>query len=97
VLFFIAIAFVCIFTSGTTLEAISNSARKRFYRNIYNFLGAGMIISPLISALLLIFWKETSNIIYFVELIAVWAFSAYWIVKTIEISESQIDRKSLGM
>jgi hypothetical protein len=52
-----------------------------------------MIISPLISALLLLFWNQTSNIIYFVELVAVWAFSAYWIVKTKEINESQMLRK----
>jgi hypothetical protein len=49
-----------------------------------------MIIFPLSSALLLHFLKETNSIIYFVELVAVWAFSAYWIVKTKEINESQI-------
>jgi hypothetical protein len=97
ILFFAAIAFVCIFTSGKTLEAISNPARKRFYEKTYKFLGAGMIISPLSSALLLLFWNEKGNIIYFIELIAVWSFSAYWIVKTKEINESQIATKSLGM
>jgi hypothetical protein len=56
-----------------------------------------MIIFPVSSALLLLFWKETSNVIYFVELVGVWAFSAYWIVKTKEINESQITRKSLSM
>jgi hypothetical protein len=93
ILFFAAIAFVCIFTSGETLKEISDPARKKFYKTLYNFLGAGMIISPLISALLLLFWNQTSNIIYFVELVAVWAFSAYWIVKTKEINESQMLRK----
>lgn len=97
ILFFIAIAYVCIFTSHYTLEEINNPARKNFYKKIYNFLGAGMIIFPVSSALLLLFWKETSNVIYFVELAGVWAFSAYWIVKTKEINESQIARKSLGM
>jgi hypothetical protein len=95
ILFFAAIAFVCIFTSGETLREISDPVRRNFYKTIYNFLGAGMIISPLTSALLLLFLKETSNIIYFVELVAVWAFSAYWIVKTKEINESQVVRKSL--
>jgi hypothetical protein len=95
ILFFAAIAFVCIFTSGETLREVSDPARRNFYKTIYKFLGAGMIISPLTSALLLLFWKETSNIIYFVELVAVWAFSAYWIVKTREINESQVVRKSL--
>jgi hypothetical protein len=97
ILFFGAIAFVCIFTSYKTLEEITSPARKNFYKKIYKFLGAGMIISPVSSALLLLFWEETNNIIYFIELVAVWSFSAYWIVKTIEINESQIDKKSLGM
>ncbi|MEP0915021.1 hypothetical protein NDI45_29565 [Leptolyngbya sp. GB1-A1] len=95
ILFFVAIAFVCIFTRNETLKEISNPVRKKFYKTIYNFLGAGMIVSPLTAAFLLLFWKETSNIIYFVESVAVWAFSAYWIVKTKEINESQVVRKSL--
>jgi hypothetical protein len=93
ILFFAAIAVVCIFTREETLKEISDPARKKFYKTIYNFLGAGMIISPLTSAILLLFWNQTSNIIYFVELVAVWAFSAYWIVKTKEINESQMLRK----
>jgi hypothetical protein len=96
-LFFVAIAFVCIFTSGETLKAISVPARKDFYKKIYKFIGAGMIIFPASSALLLVLWEEKNNIIYFVELAAVWSFSTYWIVKTIEINESQIIRKSLNM
>jgi hypothetical protein len=88
-LFFFAIAYVCIATSKTEIN--------HKYQNIYNFLGAGMIIFPIASALLLHFFKETSSLIYFVELAAVVVFSAYWIVKTKEINESQIVRKSLNM
>ena len=56
-----------------------------------------MIVFPIVSALLLHFMKETNSLIYFVELVAVWVFSAYWLVKTREINESQIIRKSLNM
>jgi hypothetical protein len=96
-LFFIMISYVSIATSGETLKEIKDQARKKNYKKIYLFLGVGMIVFPLSSALLLHFLKETNNIIYFVELVAVWAFSAYWIVKTKEINESQIVKKSLGM
>jgi hypothetical protein len=88
-LFFFAIAYVCIATSKTEIN--------QKYQKIYNFLGAGMIVFPIASALLLHFLKETSSLIYFVELAAVWVFSAYWLVKTREINESQIIRKSLNM
>ncbi len=96
-LFFLAITYVCIFTSHKTLEAVNDLGRRKFYQNIYYFLGAGMIVFPLSSALLLHFLKEANSVIYFVELAAVWVFSSYWIVKTIEINESQIIRKSLDM
>lgn len=89
ILFFFAIAYVCIFTSKTDIN--------QKYHKIYNFLGAGMIIFPVSSALLLHFLKETNSIIYFVELAAAWVFSAYWLIKTKEINESQIIRKSLNM
>jgi hypothetical protein len=96
-LFFVAIAYVCIFTSYETLKAVNNPLRRQSYQNLYYFLGAGMIVFPVCSALLLHFLNETNSIIYFVELAAVWVFSAYWIVKTKEINESQIIRKSLDM
>lgn len=88
-LFFVAIAYVCISSSKTVID--------QNYKKIYNFLGAGMIVLPVSSALLLHFLKETNSIIYFVELAAVWVFSAYWLVKTKEINKSQIIRKSLNM
>lgn len=94
-LFFVAIAYVCIFTSSDTLKGVGlSSERRKFYQKIYYFLGAGMLIFPIISAFLLHFSKQTNNIIYFVELAAVWVFSAYWLVKTKEINESQIINKS---
>jgi hypothetical protein len=49
-LFFFAIAYVCIFTSKTVIN--------QKYQKIYNLLGAGMIIFPVSSALLLLFLKE---------------------------------------
>lgn len=96
-LFFIAIAYVCIFTSHGTLKYIVDPRRRKFYQKIYYFLGAGMIAFPIASVLLLHFLKETNSIAYFVELAAVWVFSAYWLVKTKEINESQIIKKSLNM
>jgi hypothetical protein len=97
ILFFIAIAYVCIFRASDTLDEITNPARRAFFKRIYRILGGLMILFPLASALLLHFLNETSSIVYFVELAGVWVFSAYWILKTLEIRESQIDRKALGM
>jgi hypothetical protein len=50
-----------------------------------------MIALPLFSALWLYLVDETGSLIFWVELAGVWVFSAYWIVKTIEINESQLE------
>lgn len=90
--FFIAIAYSCIFQSSATLEKMPDPSRQRFYRIVYKFLGGGMIIFPLLSALLLYLFDETRSIIFFIELASVWTFSIYWIVKSFEINESQLDK-----
>ncbi|MFG6105339.1 hypothetical protein U2F10_24000 [Leptothoe sp. EHU-05/26/07-4] len=94
ILFFIAIAYVCIFEASSTLEAVQDPGRRRLYDFAYKGLGAGMIILPLASALLLYLLGQTSLVVYVVEVAAVWVFGIYWIVKTLEINETQIDRKA---
>jgi hypothetical protein len=55
-----------------------------------------MISLPLLSAFLLHLFNEKNIIVYVVEVIGVWVFSAYWILKTLEIRETQIDKKAFG-
>ena len=96
ILFFVAIAYVCIFRALDTLDELESEARRRLYKRLYRFLGAGMIFFPLLSALLLNLLDETQSIVFFVELVGIWTFSAYWIVKSVEIASSQLDNKPFG-
>jgi hypothetical protein len=89
--FFILIACVCIFDLSGTLREIGEP-RKSFYKSLYKVLGGLMIVFPLSSALLLLLTKETGSLIFWVELAGVWVFSAYWIVKSVEISASHLDK-----
>ena len=98
ILFFILIAYICIFRSSDTLynEEIDeqnqiSESRKNFYRVIYWILGISMVVIPVVSALWLYFIGETGSLIFWVETLGVWVFSLYWIVKTIEINESQLE------
>lgn len=91
ILFFVLISYVCICGASDTLEGIKNESRKRFYKNLYRVLGGLMIFLPLLSALLLNLLDQTQSIVFFVELAGVWVFSAYWIVKSFEINESQLE------
>ena len=105
ILFFILIAYICIFRSSDTLNEEKsnivgrkkinlkiNESRKKCYRRIYWILGVLMVALPLFSALWLYFIGETGSLIFWVELAGVLVFSLYWIVKTWEIDESQLEK-----
>ena len=93
--FFFLIAYICIFRWSDTLnnreideENQISESRKRIYILIYRILGAGMIVLPL---LVWFFYSDTGILVFKLELAAIWVFSAYWIVKTIEINETQLE------
>ena len=96
ILFFVAIAYVSWFCASDTLNYVSNQSRQKLYSGLYKLLAIGMISLPLLSAFLLHLFNETNIIVYVVEVIGVWVFSAYWILKTLEIRETQIDKKAFG-
>lgn len=96
ILFFVAIAYVSWFCASDTLNYVSNQSRQKLYSGLYKLLAIGMISLPLLSAFLLHLFNEKNIIVYVVEVIGVWVFSAYWILKTLEIRETQIDKKAFG-
>jgi hypothetical protein len=96
ILFFIAIAYVCWFRAKDTLDFVRNQSRKNLYAVAYKVLAVAMVFLPLLSAFLLYLFNGTNIIVYVIEVIGVWVFSAYWIIKTLEIRETQIDKKAFG-
>jgi hypothetical protein len=94
VFFFLAVAFVCLTQSETTLTLVSNEARQRTLRTIYKLLGWLMVGLPLavLALYLLDTDREGSIIIYLLEVIAIYVFAFFWIVKSGELRE--IERES---
>lgn len=90
--FFLMIA-ICIFTGSKTIEGLREKSRQLFYKKIYTFLSIGMIAFPLLSVLLVRLLGQNLPT-FFVQLICIWNFSAYWIIKTLEIRESQMESRS---
>jgi hypothetical protein len=91
ILFFVAIAYVCIFRAKDSLYLIANPAIEAFYRRVYVVIGWLMILAPVVAAALAhfrqqIFGEGESPVIFFVQSGAVWVFSTYWLVKTWEFS-----------
>lgn len=84
ILFFLCIAYVCIWRSRDTVDFIRDPDVRRRYQRTYRTLGALMIALPIAAALLLnLLGRSTAT--FWVELAAVWVFGAYWLVKSFEL------------
>ena len=91
--FFLCIAYVCIFCASATLSLMNADKQKR-YRRLYKLLGWVMVASPAVAAILTETLGLTTSYIFFAEVVGVYAFAAYWGVKTREIRETDADRKA---
>jgi hypothetical protein len=98
VLFFICIAYVSLFRSQDTLRLLPESLRASYARR-YFWTGLALIASPLAAVFLSFALEPTSRfrtIVFWLESLAVWAFAAFWIVKTLEMRESDAEKRALN-
>ena len=93
VCFFLCIAYVCIFCASATLPLVKEG-RREYYRRLYKILGWAMVISPVVAVVLTLIFDVRSSYIFFAEACGVYAFAAYWLVKTLEIRETNADKKA---
>jgi uncharacterized membrane protein len=88
VLFFLSIAYVCIFRARDTLELMKDKAKAARYKKTYMLLGGGMVVLPLGAVLLSWILRSPSgehSSVFFIEAVAVFVFASYWFVKTFEV------------
>lgn len=88
--FFLCIAYVCIFTASATLPLVKEDRRKRL-RRLYKTLGWAMVVAPVMAAILT---YTTERYKFFAEAVGVYAFGIYWLVKTVEIRQTNADRRA---
>jgi hypothetical protein len=91
--FFMCIAYVCIFCASATLPLV-NEKRRAYYRRWYKWLGYAMVASPVLASILTWVLNSHSSYLFFAETSGVYAFAAYWLVKTLEIRETKADEKA---
>ena len=100
VLFFACIAYVAVFRAVDTVKLLEEEGRDteaKWFRAAYRALGVAMIGLPALAALLSTALKtpdRESTRVFWVEFGAVYAFAAYWIVKSVEISITQVERRA---
>lgn len=92
--FFICIFIVCIFMSETSLKKLQDEDRKRTFRRLYRLCASvmvGAVILAVISRFLsadFIHALRKNGAIFWFEAVSVWAFSAFWFIKTREMVPS---------
>jgi hypothetical protein len=97
VLFFFAIAYVCLFRASDTLPLMQDEKKAGRYRRAYKWIGYGLIASPAVAFVLTEFFRGRDGgnpFVFFVELAGVWIFAAYWVVKSREIKQTDAERRA---
>jgi hypothetical protein len=95
VTFFACIFFICIFMSKNTLEEMDNVRRRLAFRLAYRICSGIMIASIALAVLSRLLPKEyilrlcENSVIFWFEAVGVWAFSAFWYIKTRELDPSR--------
>jgi hypothetical protein len=93
--FFLCLAYVSVFRASDTLLLVRDVNRAHLLERAYRMLGAAMVASPafaLVLARVLQSPGSDSSVVFFVEAFGVWAFAAYWIVKSRELKQTNADR-----
>jgi hypothetical membrane protein len=89
--FFICIAFVSAICSRDTLALIKDANVRARYRRTYIGLAIVMVVSP-IAAYGFNFVTSQHSAVFWAELFGIYAFAAYWCVKTKEMSGPDIKK-----
>ena len=94
ILFFACLAYVSVFRASDTLSLIRDTGRARRLQRWYRWLGAAMLASPLVAVVAVWVLRPSGSepsLVFFVEAFGVWAFAAYWLVKSWELRQTSAD------
>lgn len=92
--FFLCISYVAIFRAQDTLPLIHNPRLRTMLKHIYRWIGIAMIVSVL-GAFIIHSYYQPEYRTFYIETAGVLSFSAYWAVKTWELSKTDIDRRGV--
>ena len=95
VAFSACLAYVSVFRAADTLSLIRDTGRAQTLQRIYRGLGIVMLVSPLVALAAERVLRPPGgepSVVFYVEVFGVWAFAAYWLVKSWEIRQTSADR-----
>lgn len=92
---FACLVYVVWFRARDTLRFLPPDADPARYRRLYGIVGGVMLASPLTAFLITTVTGARTTYEFFVEAAGIWAFSAYWWIKSTELRKSGATRKAL--
>lgn len=88
VMFFLAITLVNTLTSHDTISLIDNPRQKQFWDKVFKWV---RWIMPAALITTLFFFYRDSRLVLWIEWAGIWAFSVYWLIKSIEIFTTKLE------
>lgn len=95
IVLFLCMAFVAVFCADDTLQFIADPKVRAKYKRSYMVVGVLMVASPLIAWAIKNIFHEQKEFLFYVEAGGIFAFAAYWFVKSEELSLTQIEKRAL--
>ena len=95
VLLFICMAYTAIFCSDDTLQWIKDPTRRARYWAAYRIIGWFMGLFPLVGLALALSVHAVQNYVFWIEAAGIWAFAAYWLTKSRELKESEVEIRAV--
>jgi hypothetical protein len=68
---------------------------RRRYRDRYYVTGGLMAIFPVLAWIFIMILNDNSKFIFVVELLGLWSFAVYWIIKSAELEDSQAEVRAI--
>ncbi|MDH3271702.1 MAG: hypothetical protein OEN56_10235 [Gemmatimonadota bacterium] len=105
VLFFLCLAYVCLFRAGDTLSLIRPDPSRPWHRSaegyqaLYRVIGVLLILSPLGAAAVAFLVRTRSGqqtFTFWAEAFAVWTFAVFWLIKSREVQQTNAEQLATG-
>jgi hypothetical protein len=94
ILLFLCLVYVVWFRARDTLKLLPEAQRPR-YKKLYHVIGLVMLASPLIALALNVLLGGGAAYVFFIEAAGIWAFAAYWWVKSRELKQSSATTRAV--
>jgi hypothetical protein len=95
VILFLCMAYAAIFCSQDTLQLIADASLRSRYRVLYHVVGWFMALFPVVGLIVAMSFSAAQRETFWIEAAGIWAFAAYWFIKSNELKTSEADLKAV--